>query len=137
MRQWRTRRGAEFAGLQRHLVTYRPSPGHPGRYQVLISNPDELMEVISGRQRGLPQKWSLIGEFTNSRSQQLIPLTECPPRLGQLLERQTRERYAAWVGLGSLPGKNPNTPGLDAQHEYVAFLRELAAELEAEISASS
>jgi hypothetical protein len=65
----------------------------------------------------------------------LIPLWQCSSSLGNLLERQIRQRYASRVGA-TLRGKtSASQTGADIEHELLEmaeFLRELAAELEAE-----
>jgi hypothetical protein len=74
----------------------------------------------------------LLGRITVPEAVMPIPLWQCATAFGSVIENHIRQRYAAVVGV-TLPAKSPQRPGIDISHEQelVAFLRELAAELEA------
>jgi hypothetical protein len=127
--QLRTRRGL-YPGSTPQLVTYRQVAGRPRHYEVLAADSGELREVLDRTRRGL-RTWYRIGIVDYPRAMERIPRWECPSSFGTDIEDAVRSAYAAQVGV-TLPAKRGNAPGADLVHEYAAFLRELAAELEGE-----
>ena len=130
--QLRTRRGITRRTPQ--LVTYRQVPGQPTRYEVLAADPTQLAGVIQRRRAGI-DTWYSLGVVESSRAVLPIPLWQCSSSLGNLLERQIRQRYATRVGATLASKTSASQTGADIEHELLEmaeFLRELAAELEAE-----
>lgn len=129
------RRRRPRLGRKLQLITYRQVPGDPTRYQVLAAKRTELEAVVEGRAPiGTLRTWYDLGTIRAAKAAERIPLWECPSALGNLLEQQIRRRYATRVGA-ELQRKHPSTTGADIEHELLEmaeFLRELAAELEAE-----
>jgi len=116
------------------LVTYRQVPGQPTRYEILAADSTQLAGVIRGR-RAKIDTWYTLGIIESSRATMAIPLWQCSTSLGNLLERQIRQRYQARVGTTLDAKGSASQTGADITHErqeMAEFLRELATELEAE-----
>lgn len=121
------------------LLTYRQLPGQPTQYEVLAADSGELRAIIAEwRPRGhirRPQTWyRLRFLITVPQAVEMIPRWKCATQLGNLVEAQIRDKYAMQLGI-SLPRKSASRAGPDIEHELTEmaeFLRELAAELEAE-----
>ncbi|MDZ5663464.1 hypothetical protein HN031_20695 [Nocardioides sp. zg-1308] len=122
------------------LLTYRQVPGQPSRYEVLAADSGELKRIIAGwrpRQRvPKPTTWyQLRHPISVPAAVELIPRWQCPTQLGNLVEAQVRAKYAMQLGI-TLPARSASRTGADIEHELLEmaeFLRELAAELEAEV----
>jgi hypothetical protein len=132
--QLRGRRGITQRTPQ--LITYRQVPGQPTKYEILAADSTELAGVIRGRRAKLGT-WYTLGIVESSAAAKPIPLWQCSTSLGNLLEPQIRQRYAARVGAKLKEKDNASLRGADIEHELLEmaeFFRELAAELEAEAS---
>jgi hypothetical protein len=122
------------------LLTYRQMPGQPTRYEVLAADSGELRTIIAAWQprkpNPRPQTWyRLRFPITVPQAMEMIPRWQCATQLGNLVEGQIRDKYAMQLGI-SLPHKSASRTGADFTHELLEmaeFLRELAAELEAEV----
>ena len=104
----------------------------PPRYEVLAADPTQLAGVIRGRRAEDRHLVLARGSSESSRAALPIPLWQCSSSLGNLLERQIRQRYAARVGATLRPKSSASQTGADIEHELLEmaeFLRELAAEL--------
>lgn len=121
------------------LLTYRRVSDNPPKYEVLAADPDELRKILATWRPGalidIPKTWYRMKfPVAVPAAGELIPLWKCPTQLGNLVERTIRDKYAMQLGI-SLPYKHPSATGADIEHEMLEmaeFLRELAAELEAE-----
>ncbi|HET8960646.1 hypothetical protein [Nocardioides sp.] len=123
-----------------HLVTYRQVDGDPSRYDTYVSDPRTVDQTVFGSRKPDFLKMS-AKPLHVPRAVDRIAVYQCPTMLGNALEDPIRRRYAAWMRLTQgktgfrLEAKtSAQQTGADIkQRELVAFLRELAAELEAEI----
>ena len=121
------------------LVTYRQVPGTRTRYEVLAADVDELRLAISARgsRRPVPpiRTWYSIGITPVPEATRPLELWQCPAMFGNVVEKHVRRAYADRIRIPPLPEKDPSKTGPDIEHELLEmaeFLRELAAELEAE-----
>lgn len=132
--RWRDSR--PHATLQ--LIAYRQEPRQPSRYQLLAADTRQLAEAVNNARARKPFRiatWYDVGTISVPRALEKIELWQCPTLFGNVVEEHVRARYAARVGIGPLPKKDASRPGPDIEHELLEmaeFLRELAAELEAE-----
>ena len=123
-----------------HLVTYRQVDGDPSRYDTYISDPSTFDQVVHGSAAPTFLKMS-ARPLHVPRAVERIPVHQCHTMLGNELEPLVRRRYAAWMRVTQgkpgfrLEAKAPQRAGADIvqKEELAAFLRELAAELEAEL----
>jgi hypothetical protein len=133
------RRTADRRSATPQLLTYSKVNGNPRKYEVLAADPTELRAIIAAWRAKThyprPTLWYRLGsDLDVPQAVDLIPRWKCPTQLGNLVEGPIRARYAMQLGIG-LPAKSPSRPGADITHELqemAEFLRELAAELEAE-----
>lgn len=121
------------------LITYRAVSGQRTRYEVLAADVTQLRAAIAARRAGRPvppiAKWYTVGIVPVPQATRRIELWQCPTLLGNAVENRVRNAYTDRVGIPRLPRKKSNAPGADIEHELLEmaeFLRELAAELEAE-----
>ena len=131
------KRGRDPEETRYHLITYRQVDADPARFETFISDPRTMTAVLSGT--GMPTFLKMGNEPIHfPRAIEKIPVHQCPTMLGNELEPKIRARYAAWMRTKQghtgfrLGAKDASTTGADVTHELVEFLRELAAELEAE-----
>lgn len=130
--QLRGRPGIEKSTPQ--LLTYRQISGQPTKYEVLAADSTQLNAAIKNRETKI-DKWYTLGIVESSKAAEMIPRWECPTSLGNLLEPWIRRRYASRLGVTLAAKNSPSQSGADFVHskqEIANFLRELAAELEAE-----
>ena len=116
------------------LITYRQVPGQPARYEILGADSAQLRSVIQGRAAKITT-WYTFGIVESAQAARMIPLWECPTKLGNVLEGPIRVRYAKRVGATLDRKDDAALRGPDLKHELremAEFLRELAVELEAE-----
>ncbi|GAA1057443.1 hypothetical protein GCM10017608_16230 [Agromyces luteolus] len=133
------RRNAARAAITPQLLTYRPVDATRTRYEILAADSGELRTIVAAwrpRKRvPRPRTWyRLPGTITVTAAADRIPRWQCPTQLGNLIEGQIRDNYATQLRI-SLPQKSASRTGADIEHELLEmaeFLRELAAELEAE-----
>lgn len=131
-------RGAASRSVTPQLITYRQVPNQPTRYEILAADSAELRRIIAGwkpRQRVKPKIWYAVRfPVVVPAAVEMIPRWQCPTELGNVVEAKVREKYAMQLGI-SLPRRSASRGGADIEHELLEmaeFLRELAAELEAE-----
>lgn len=149
IRQLQTRAAAlrrakkDPARYRYHLITYRQAGADTTRYETFISDPRTTDDLVL-RGRGKVAFLRLSAEPIHfPDANQRMQVFQCPSILGNALEPLIRSRYAAWMRSTqghagfTLPAKSPHAGGADITHELVAFLRELAAELEAEAASES
>jgi len=132
IKQLRGRKGIERSTPQ--LITYRQVPGQPSKYEVLAADSAQLDAVLKGREAKVG-KWYTLGIVESSKTAEMIPRWECPTSLGNVLEPWIRRRYASRFNVTLDAKDSPSQTGADISHrkqEMAEFLRELAAELEAE-----
>lgn len=129
-------------GKTPQLVTYRQVPGRPTSYDVLAADSDQLKVLLAGLRgpRGVTAAgvrtlttWYWLGRVAVPEAVVPIPVWQCATTFGSVIEPYIRAQYAAKVGA-RLGSKDAQQTGADISHEreLAAFLRELAAELEAE-----
>lgn len=124
------------------LVTYRQVTGSsPTFFELLSPRPSQLATFLAGWDtrrptgwRAVLSSWVLVNRVEVPEAMTLVPLWQCSSDFGAVMERYVRASYAAKV-RATLQGKGTWGHGADFRHEleYVAFLRELAHELEAEL----
>ena len=106
---------------------------------MLAADVTQLRAALAARRAVRPvpliAKWYTVGIVPVPQATRSIELWQCPTLLGNAVENRVRNAYSDLVGIPRLPRKKPNAPGADIEHELLEmaeFLRELAAELEAE-----
>jgi len=125
------------------LVTYRQVRGSsPTFFELLAPRSSQLMAFLAGWNTKRPtgwrtalSTWFVVNRVEVPEAMTMVPLWQCASDFGSVMERYVRASYAARV-RATLEQKTTWGHGADFRHEleYVAFLRELAHELEAEIT---
>jgi len=141
IRQLFNRKAARLS-VTPQLLTYRSIDPQRIRYEVLAADSDELRKSVAAwqpRQRAQkPRTWYRLPTLiTLPAAAEMIPRWQCATQLGNVLEKHVRRAYTDAIRIPPLPDKHPSRPGPDIEHELLMaeFLRELAAELEAEAEA--
>jgi hypothetical protein len=122
------------AQVRPQLITYRPSDRADGAYEVLAPDSLQLRTWVATGRRPPGLRWYSLGTFPFARSLERIRVRDCPALLGSEIEPQVRDHYARRLGIPPLGIKTAAQHGADIEHELVAFLRELASELSAELA---
>lgn len=118
------------------LVTYELLPAPSVRAWVRIMQVTATTGAAVGQRKWSPQglPFKLLGYVNVAALNQTMPQRECPTRRGELMEPEIRKRYeeamkrwfTTWLPL---PTKAVSATGPDIDHEFAAFLAELATEL--------